>query len=180
MGVASKAMCCVCSGRFLPFPPPSGFSRPGPRRVPVDGAQTANRLAAAVVGGIGTDGRQPFAPPECSIDVVSDGSTTTEALVSSDALHIAFDRHAGALLRLCILLTGRRQEAEDLVQDSFVRLAPKAGALGEDITWPYLRRIALNLWKNRLRRIAIEARARRRGDLDAPIATSPPEDRDQM
>jgi len=110
---------------------------------------------------------------------VSDGSTTTEALVSSDALHIAFDRHAGALLRLCILLTGRRQEAEDLVQDSFVRLAPKAGALDEDTTWPYLRKIAINLWKNRLRRIANEARARRRA-LDPPSATSPPEDRDQM
>jgi len=111
---------------------------------------------------------------------VSDGSTVTEALVSSDALRIAFDRHAGTLLRLCIVLTGRRQEAEDLVQESFVRLAPRAGALGEDTTWPYLRRIALNLWKNRLRRIAIEARARRRGDLDPPSATSPPEDRDQM
>ncbi len=106
--------------------------------------------------------------------------TATATPVANDALRIAFDRHAAALLRLCTVLTGRRQEAEDLVQEAFVRLAPKVGRLGEETTWPYLRRIALNLWKNRLRRIAIEARVRMRGDVDPPSTASPLEERDRV
>jgi RNA polymerase sigma factor (sigma-70 family) len=58
------------------------------------------------------------------------------------------------------LLTGRREAAEDLVQDAFVRLAPKIGRVEPEAVWPYLRRIAVNLWKNRLRRLALEARHR--------------------
>jgi RNA polymerase sigma-70 factor (sigma-E family) len=111
---------------------------------------------------------------------VREAGTATEAPPTNDALRIAFDRHGGSLLRLCTLLTGRREEAEDLVQESFVRMAPKAGALDEEATWPYLRRIAVNLWKNRLRRLAVEGRVRGRRDLDPPSAASRFEDRDLM
>jgi RNA polymerase sigma factor (sigma-70 family) len=34
--------------------------------------------------------------------------------------------------------------------------------------WPYLRRIAVNLWKNRLRRLALEARHRNAEPATAP------------
>jgi RNA polymerase sigma-70 factor (sigma-E family) len=102
------------------------------------------------------------------------------APVASDSLRIAFDRHATALLRLCVLLTGRRQEAEDLVQESFVRLAPRVGGLDEEAVWPYLRRIAVNLWKNRLRRMAVETRARFRGGIDPAPGESSLEERDRV
>jgi len=104
----------------------------------------------------------------------------TEAPSTSDALRAAFDRHGASLFRLCILLTGRRDEAEDLVQESFVRVASKVEALAEEATWPYLRRIALNLWKNRLRRMVIEARARRRGDFGSSSQAWSFEDRDRV
>ncbi|HUF57960.1 MAG TPA: sigma factor [Actinomycetota bacterium] len=61
------------------------------------------------------------------------------------------EEHYGSLLRLCILLSGNRQVAEDIVQDAFVRVAPKLAAVDPEHTAPYLRKVALNLWKNRLR-----------------------------
>jgi RNA polymerase sigma-70 factor (sigma-E family) len=81
--------------------------------------------------------------------------------VAGDRLRTAFEEHADSLLRLCVLLTRNRAEAEDLVQESFIRIAPKIEALDPAATWPYLRRIALNLWKNRVRRLVLEARHRR-------------------
>jgi len=91
--------------------------------------------------------------------VTEPATAVGEATAGSD-LRTAFEEHATALLRLCTLLTGRREVAEDLVQDAFVRLAPRIERLYPDAVWPYLRRIAVNLWKNRLRRLALEARHR--------------------
>src|SRR6266542_2496492 len=90
--------------------------------------------------------------------------------VSSGDLRAAFERLATPLLRLCLLLTGNRETAEDLVQDSFIRLAPKLGGLEAADVGPYLSRIAINLWKNRLRRLAVERRASAR--VAAPTAGS--------
>ena len=81
---------------------------------------------------------------------------------AADPLHEAFERHYRAILRLCTLLTRDPTVAEDLAQETFVRVAPRAGTLGAEEVRPYLRTVALNLWKNRLRRIAYEARARNR------------------
>ena len=104
----------------------------------------------------------------------------TDAPPARGDLRAAFERHATSLLRLCILLTGRRETAEDIVQDSFVRLAPKIQDLDDGAVWPYLRRIAINLWKNRLRRLAAEARFRsRREPLSVPGAASL-EERDRV
>ena len=55
------------------------------------------------------------------------------------------------------------------MQESFVRLAPVVDGLAQDAVWPYLRRIAINLWKNRLRRSVLEARARVRPTRE-PVA----------
>jgi RNA polymerase sigma-70 factor (sigma-E family) len=104
----------------------------------------------------------------------------TDAPPTTDRLRLAFNRYGVALLRLCTLLTRRREDAEDLVQESFIRLAPKLEGLGEDMVWPYLRRIAINLWRNRLRRLALEIRVRERGDLDPRSMGSAFEDRDQV
>ena len=77
-----------------------------------------------------------------------------------DPLLEAYERHAGALLRLCLLLTGRQDVAEDIVQEAFVRSAPALGRLRAEEVRPYLRAVALNLWRNRLRRAALEHRLR--------------------
>jgi RNA polymerase sigma-70 factor (sigma-E family) len=77
-----------------------------------------------------------------------------------EALHAAFEQHYVRLLRLSILLVGSREAAEDLVQEAFIRAAPRLDALGPTEVGPYLRATVLNLWKNRLRRAAIERRHR--------------------
>ena len=84
----------------------------------------------------------------------------TEARSAEGPLREAFEIHYERLVRLCFLLTGRRDAAEDVVQEAFVRLAGKIDRLDAEAVGPYVRRIALNLWKNRLRRLALELRHR--------------------
>jgi RNA polymerase sigma-70 factor (sigma-E family) len=64
-----------------------------------------------------------------------------------------------ALLRFCVLLTGRREMAEDLAQESFIRVAHRLAELPVGGVGPYLRRTAVNLWRKRLRRLGAESRA---------------------
>jgi RNA polymerase sigma-70 factor (sigma-E family) len=92
---------------------------------------------------------------------------TSRRTAESAALRSAFEQHATRLLRLCVLLTGRRDVGEDLMQDSFVRLAGKVEGLEAEAVWPYLRRIAVNLSNDRFRRLAAELRARGR-DVTIP------------
>lgn len=72
---------------------------------------------------------------------------------------MAFEKHYIPLLRLCALLSGSRAEAEDIVQEAFVKVAPKIGELEQEAIGPYLRRIVVNLWRNQRRRLATEIRA---------------------
>ena len=65
-----------------------------------------------------------------------------------------------ALLRLGVLLAGREDVAEDLVQEAFTRAADRLATLATDEWRPYLRAVVLNLWRNRLRRMALERRVR--------------------
>lgn len=59
---------------------------------------------------------------------------------------------APRLFRLAWRLTGRREDAEDLVQETLVRSLPKlAGFEGRAALSTYLCRALGNLWKNRLR-----------------------------
>jgi RNA polymerase sigma-70 factor (sigma-E family) len=106
--------------------------------------------------------------------------TATDAPPTTDRLRLVFERNGVALLRLCTLLTKRREDAEDLVQDSFIRLAPKLEGLSDEMVWPYLRQIALNLWKNRLRRLALEIRVRAHRSVEPQSAGSTYEERDQV
>jgi len=60
--------------------------------------------------------------------------------------------HAPRLFRLAVRLTGRREDAEDLVQETLVRALPKLrGFEGRARLSTYLIRALSNLWKNRLR-----------------------------
>lgn len=91
----------------------------------------------------------------------------------SDAASAAFQRHYAHLVRLCFLLSGRRDVAEDIAQDAFVRVIPRVHALPEDEVGPYLRRIAVSVWKNRRRRLVLEARFRHRESM--PIRAVEPD-----
>jgi RNA polymerase sigma-70 factor (sigma-E family) len=93
-------------------------------------------------------------------------------------LRAAFEEHYTPLLRLCLALTGKRETAEDIVQDAFVRVAPKLSRLHGPEVGPYLRRVVLNVWRSRLRRLRLE---RRQGDvrLREPVSSGL-EDRDEI
>lgn len=94
-----------------------------------------------------------------------------------EALRAGFERHYGALVRFCALVSGEPHAAEDLAQEAFVRAADRIERVGADKVGAYLRRTALNVWKNRLRRLAVERRARAR-EPERPLGGSPPEERD--
>lgn len=81
--------------------------------------------------------------------------------MAQEALRVAFEDHYARLLRLAVLLAGRVDTAEDLVQDAFVRAAPKLESLDPTRVGPYLRSVVVNQWKNRVRRLALERRLAR-------------------
>jgi DNA-directed RNA polymerase specialized sigma24 family protein len=89
-------------------------------------------------------------------------AATPRMRARDEMLRDAFEEHYVLVVRLLIILTGRQDVAEDLAQEAFVRLAPKIQGLSEDAVGPYVRRIGINLWKNHVRRLGIELRARRR------------------
>lgn len=75
------------------------------------------------------------------------------AMGSEDALHTLFDRHGGSVLALARHMLGSREEAEEVLQDTFLRLhrhaarfEPEQAALR---TWLYA--IARNLCLTHLR-----------------------------
>jgi RNA polymerase sigma-70 factor (sigma-E family) len=94
-----------------------------------------------------------------------------------EALRAAYEEHYMPLLRLCVLLSGDRQVAEDIVQDAFVKVAPRVDQVPADHLAPYLRRVVVNLWKNRLRSLTRERRARDRSAISSVAAPIAREDR---
>lgn len=63
------------------------------------------------------------------------------------------------LLQLCSLLATDPAEAEDIVQDVFVRTGDRIATLSPSEVLPYLRRSAINAWKNELRHRSVERAA---------------------
>ena len=77
--------------------------------------------------------------------------------------------HRDGLIRLAYLLTGSQMTAEDVVQDTFIRVAPRLDGLSEP--GAYLRRSVVNAcysWHRRQRR-------ERSLPVDPPAATLPGE-----
>ena len=72
----------------------------------------------------------------------------------------AYDRCATPVFRLSVLLSGRRDVAEEIVQETFVRSAGSLVTLPEPEQLAYLKTVALNIWRNKVRRSALEARFR--------------------
>jgi RNA polymerase sigma-70 factor (ECF subfamily) len=70
----------------------------------------------------------------------------------ADAFEAVARMHAPRLFRLAVRLTGRREDAEDLVQETLVRALPALKRFeGRARLSTYLLRAMTNLWKNRLR-----------------------------
>lgn len=84
-----------------------------------------------------------------------------------------YRRERVGLVRFALLVTGSRATAEDVVQESFLRLRSTSTELTDPVR--YLRRIVLNEARQVLRRRAIE----RRHALTDPGVVLPPE-LDQM
>jgi RNA polymerase sigma-70 factor (sigma-E family) len=77
---------------------------------------------------------------------------------AQDATRRAFDRHYERLFRLALLLTRDPYEAEDIVQDAFVRSSSRLASLPEDEVGPYLRAAVVNGWRTRITRLRTRAR----------------------
>jgi len=88
-----------------------------------------------------------------------------------------YSRHVPAAIRLAYLLTGDRQQAEDLAQDAFVRCIGRFRHLRvPDAFEAYLRRTIVNLHTSGLRRRRLErAWLAREGATAARVSTSMPD-----
>jgi RNA polymerase sigma-70 factor (sigma-E family) len=93
-------------------------------------------------------------------------------------LRVVFEAHYAPLVRFCLLVTGNHDTAEDLAQEAFVRLLGRSqGGPIEDVG-PYLRKVALNLWRNRLRRLLLERRASHQSTARSPRGSDEAESHD--
>ncbi len=102
--------------------------------------------------------REPNAPSGvCAAEAETPRREATELLEriragDSDAFEAVAREHAPKLFRLALRLCGRREDAEDLVQETLVRTLPKLrGFEGRAQLSTYLVRALTNLWKNQLR-----------------------------
>lgn len=80
------------------------------------------------------------------------------AHLALDPLRTAFEEHYLPLLRMCFLLSGEREMAEDISQEAFSRAASRIPELEPARVRSYLQHVAINLWRSRLRRLAVERR----------------------
>lgn len=97
------------------------------------------------------------------------------------SLRVAYEEHYLPLVRLCALLCGRRDLAEDIAQEAFVRAAKAVERLNLQEAGKYVRRAAVNIWKNRLRRMAIEQRLVALRHRESQVEQFPPvEERDVL
>lgn len=76
----------------------------------------------------------------------------------SEAVEAAYRDDFSRLLATLSLVCGKREVAEDIVQEAFMRSAERLEAIEPTARRAYVRAAALNLWRNRLRRRAIEIR----------------------
>jgi RNA polymerase sigma-70 factor (sigma-E family) len=85
--------------------------------------------------------------------------TTAKAAetTASGRLEALYVEHAPAALRFAYYLSGDPEQARDLVQDAFVRVAGRFSYLRRpDVFDTYLRRTIFNLHNSRLRRLRLE------------------------
>ena len=81
------------------------------------------------------------------------------ASIRPSDFEVFFEQHHERLFRALWLLTRNRQEAEEIMQDAFLRLWERWDRVtgGADPVG-YLYRTAMNVWRSRLRRAAVAGR----------------------
>jgi RNA polymerase sigma-70 factor (sigma-E family) len=94
-------------------------------------------------------------------------------------LRALYEAHSVGLFRLAVALTGDRTEADDIVQDAFVRLHRTPRPPAPEQTLAYLRRTVTNLVFDRHRRTVAARRLRPERTLTAPSAESGAVDADR-
>jgi RNA polymerase sigma-70 factor (sigma-E family) len=103
---------------------------------------------------------------------------------ASDAnatLEQTFRAHFRRLVALVVLLIDDPALAEDIAQDAFIRSAAALERIAPEDSWPYLRRAAINICKNRWRRLAVERRIRPRLWMsDQSVEAHDPGPRDEL
>ena len=96
-----------------------------------------------------------------------------EARTNTSELESLYREHRTPLVRLAALLTGSRAVAEELVQDSFLKLEGSLDSARKPAA--YLRQIVVNEARQHLRRRAVEER-----HLDEPAAPALPPEIDEV
>lgn len=103
-------------------------------------------------------------------------SAGTAETIASGRLAALYVEHAPAAYRFAYYLCGEREQARDLVQDAFVRVAGRFSHLRKpDVFETYLRRTIFNLHTSRLRRLRVE-RAYLAREASRPIEIPEPPD----
>jgi RNA polymerase sigma factor (sigma-70 family) len=129
----------------------------------------AAAIAGAIVAGgaVGRAGRRRQAgagrPPALSDPFAEDRPMApSHAAAVQERLAELFDLHHARLFRLACRLTSDREEARDLVQETFLRAARQQRGLpaGAEPGEAWLVRTVVNLCRDRQRRLAVRWRAR--------------------
>lgn len=81
----------------------------------------------------------------------------TDSVTGTDRLAELFDAHQRRLFHLALRLCSDREEARDLVQETFLRAARQPQSVAGE---PWLVRTLVNLCRDRYRRLAVRSRAR--------------------
>jgi RNA polymerase sigma factor (sigma-70 family) len=82
----------------------------------------------------------------------------------TSALAVLFERHHGRLYRFCLSMMGDRQIAEDLVQDTFMKILKYKKSFRDEMSFaPWMFRIARNACVDHLRRVPLD------GPVEKPI-----------
>lgn len=118
----------------------------------------------------GSEPRQPIAESGCPALVrPRPRKLPSGADPGLEHLRAAYLANYGRAVRLARMLTGSREAAEDIVQEAFVRLAPKLDSIPGEATSAYVTTTVLNLARNRAR--GIERWTAKRSMLADPVAT---------
>lgn len=81
----------------------------------------------------------------------------TDSVTGTDRLAELFDSHQNRLFHLALRLCSDREEARDLVQETFLRAARHPESVAGE---PWLVRTLVNLCRDRYRRLAVRSKAR--------------------
>lgn len=109
------------------------------------------------------------------MNIASDADLMQEVRTGrTSALATLFERHHRRLYRFCLNMTGDRHAAEDLVQDTFMRILKYGGSYRGDSDFaPWMFRIARNACVDHLRRRTLEGTSEQGmagAAVDAPAA----------